>query len=703
MKTFLMEKMNILLSILLVGVLGASGVVGYNLFIKNSSVTVPDFLGKDKQEVIVWCGQLSDSEACEFIYEETSNTEKDKVFQQSISAGKKLEGKITFNISSGIAANIDAPVINDNTTRQDIENWKSENQIATVNYVEENSDTLAAGKIIRIEPASDIKKETIVTVFVSKGKKDDSSSGEGKIEVKSNAYINLTVAQFEAKAKELGLVANHRSSNDAGSSSVTKGNIVWHGSGIYEKGETINYGICTEESKGISVKEGAYVGKSESEFKTIAEGLKLKPVHNSDWDEKTSDTAKVGTVCAHGYSNNYSEGEDFRYGLYKSDSSSSTIKISQDQYKGKTEDEFKTIANDLGLKPNHDSGRDSYSSSIAKGSIITHGYGTYVKGETFNYGLSLGSENGSSNNSEIIVKAGQYIGKTENEFKNIASELGLKANHKTTLDKYSTTIAKGSVVGHGSGTYEKDEEFNYGLSLGTENGGSSSQTIQISQGQYVGKSETDFINAAKALGLTPTHIEGRDAYSSSIAKGNIVTHGFGSYVKNEAFNYGLSLGPEPVAEKVNVESKSGSTEAAFKSYLEGLGMKAGNRSEAYSSTIASGLIISNDSGSYTKGSSINYTVSLGQEPETLCVLNAFSDLASLFLATDDYDAARNNAIAYLDKAGFTNYSIVGEKSLEEGEGALISITVNGVKHVTRATYPSGASIVVTISTGYPQG
>ena len=53
MKTFLMEKMNILLSILLVGVLGASGVVGYNLFIKNSSVTVPDFLGKDKQEVVV--------------------------------------------------------------------------------------------------------------------------------------------------------------------------------------------------------------------------------------------------------------------------------------------------------------------------------------------------------------------------------------------------------------------------------------------------------------------------------------------------------------------------------------------------------------------------------------------------------------------------------------------------------------------------
>ena len=703
MKTFLIEKMNILLSVLLVGVLGASGVVGYNLLLKNNNVTVPDFLGKDKQEAIAWCGQLSDSEACEFVYEDTINTEKDKVFQQSVSAGNKLDGKITFRISNGIVTKIDAPLINENTTRQDIENWKNENHIATVNFVEENSETVETGKIIRIEPSSEIKSDTIVTVFVSKGKKEESSTSEGKIEVKANAYINLTVAQFEAKAKELGLKPNHRTSNDGSSSSVTKGNIVWHGSGTYEKGETINYGVCTEESKGITVKEGAYVGKSESEFKSIAEDLKLKPVHNSDWDEKTSDSTKVGTVCAHGYSNNYSEGEDFRYGLYKSDSSSSSsIKVTQDQYKGKTEDEFRTIANDLGLKPNHDSGRDSYSSSIAKGSIVTHGYGTYVKGETFNYGLSLGSESGSSDD-EIIVKAGQYIGKSEDDFKKIAADLGLKPNHKTTLDKYSSTVAKGNIVWHGSGTYEKDEAFNYGLSLGSENGGTSNQTIQISQGQYVGKSETDFINAAKALGLTPTHIEGRDAYSSSIAKGNIVTHGYGSYVKNEAFNYGLSLGPEPVAEKVNVENRSGSTEAAFRSYIEGLGMKLGTRSEAYSSSIAEGLIISNDSGSYTKGSAINYSVSLGKEPETLCTLNAFSDLASLFLATDNFEAAKNNAISYLDKAGFTNYSIVGETSLNEGEGVLVSVTVNGVKHITRASYPASAAIIVTISTGYPQG
>ncbi|MBO7697978.1 MAG: hypothetical protein J6S38_02955, partial [Erysipelotrichaceae bacterium] len=373
MKLFLMNKLNILLSALLIGVVGVGSYFGVTTLIKGNRVIVPDFLGKDKQEAIVWCGQLSDSEACEFVFEDTSNTEKDKIFQQSVSAGNELKDKITFKISSGIVVEVAAPVISADTGRQDIENWKNENNVNTVNYVEEYSDTVAQGKIIRIEPTENIKSDTIVTVFISKGKKDDNSSSEGKIEVKSNAYINLTVSEFESKVKELGLVPNHRTSNDASSSSVKKGNIVWHGSGSYDKGETINYGVCTEEVKGISVKEGAYIGKTESEFKEIAESLKLKAVHNSSWDEETSDSTKVGKVCKHGYSNNYSEGEDFRYGLYKLKSSASgEIKISMGQYVGKSEADFKKIAEDLGLKPNHDTGRDTTSSTVAKGSVVTH-------------------------------------------------------------------------------------------------------------------------------------------------------------------------------------------------------------------------------------------------------------------------------------------------------------------------------------------
>ncbi len=627
MKTFLISKMNILLSMLLVGVLGTGAVLGVNVLRSNTQNKVPDFLGKDKNEAISWCGQLSSSDACEFIYEDTTNTQEGQIFQQSISAGQKFEGKITFKVSSGIIVEVDAPVLNANSTKQDIENWKNENNITIVNYIEENSDTIAKGIIIRIEPTTGIRNDTPVSVYISAGKKEDNTASKAEgIEVKSGAYLDLTVGEFETKVKALGLVPNHRSSNDDSSTSIRKGNIVWHGSGTYEKGETINYGICTEEVKGIVVKEGAYVGKSEADFKKEAEAL--------------------------------------------------------------------------GLTPTHLSSRDDYSSSIAKGNIVSHGFGTYEKSEKINYGLSLGPKNDNTATGNVIVKSGQYVGKSEEEFKSIAAQLGLKANHDSGRDANSSTVAKGSIVTHGYGNYVPNETFNYGLSLGPKDGQNSSSSIQISEGQYVGKSEADVISATKTLGLTPTHLTERDAYSSTVAAGNVVTHGFGSYVKNEAFNYGLSLGPKPVVEKVNVENKAGSSEADFKTYLQNLGMKAGTRSEAYSSTIAEGLIVSNDSGSYDKGSSINYTVSIGVEPEKMCVLNAFSDLSTEVLSTNDFEGAKNKMIAYLDNAGFTNYTINGAESRDDGAGVLMSVYVNGVNHLSRTSYPASASIVVTISTGY---
>ena len=614
MKEFLIGKLNILLTALLVGVLGFAGYLGYTALINNSKVTVPDFLGKEKQEVITWCGQLSDSEACEFVYEDTSNTEKDKVFQQSISAGKKLEGKITFKISSGIVVEVNAPTVSETTTKADIENWKSENGIISVNYFEENSDTVAKGIVIRIEPSSNIKTDTPVLVYISAGKKDESDNTD-KIEVKSGAYLNLTETEFIAKAKELGLNPNHRTSNDGTSSSVKKGNVVWHGSGSYEKGETINYGLCTEETKGISVKEDAYKGKSESEFKSISEGLKLKAVHNVSWDEETSDSSKVGTICRHGYSNNYQEGEDFRYGLYK---------------------------------------------------------------------LKSGS-------TDIVVTYGQYVGKTEEDFKTIAKNLGLSANHKTSQDSYSSTVAKGNIVWHGSGTYEKNEVFNYGLSLGSQDSGNSAQTIQISKGQLVGKTEDEFISASNALGLKPNHDSGRDAYSSTIAKGSIVTHGFGSYVKDEEFNYGLSLGPEPQVEKVTVEDKKGSTEAVFKIYIEGLGLKLGTRSEAYSSTVAKGLIISHDTGNYEKGSLINYTVSKGVEEEATASIMRPESYSPM--VTNTFEGTKSALQGAL--GSFTNVEYIGVTSTK-AVGQIEKIEVNGAINYAAGSYPLSTVIKVYI-------
>ena len=58
MRSFFANKINILLSFLLIATLGAAGFLGYTLINSNKEVTVPDLLGKNEQEVFEWCGQL---------------------------------------------------------------------------------------------------------------------------------------------------------------------------------------------------------------------------------------------------------------------------------------------------------------------------------------------------------------------------------------------------------------------------------------------------------------------------------------------------------------------------------------------------------------------------------------------------------------------------------------------------------------------
>ena len=157
------------------------------------------------------------------------------------------------------------------------------------------------------------------------------------------------------------------------------------------------------------------------------------------------------------------------------------------------------------------------------------------------------------------VVFGDYIGITVEEFEAAAKKLGLKPNHQESRDRYNPDVKFGNIAWHGSGVYEKDEVFNYGVCI---------NAITVSPGQYVGKSEDEFIKIAKGLHLNPTRIAGRDAYSASIPKGYIVTHGNGVYVENEDFKYGVSYGPATVR-----TGYEGVTEDVFTEYLDMLELK----------------------------------------------------------------------------------------------------------------------------------
>ncbi|MBR0420103.1 MAG: hypothetical protein IJI66_13155 [Erysipelotrichaceae bacterium] len=619
---------NIILSLCLAGTVGATGFFGYRIFENSRKVIVPDFLGKNVSEVIEWCGKLSEPHGCEFVYEDSTTIDKDKVFKQSVSADNELTDKLIITVSSGLIQEIALPALNDNTTRADIEAWAQQNNIRDILFVEDENNDKINGTVLKIEPQP-VYPNSEVIVHIAKSTKEKepetptTQDGED-IVIKAGTYVGLSEDDFKSKATSLGLKANHNSNKDDYSSTVEKGKVVWHGSGTYEKGEKFNYGLSLGKSSSSSstsdndlyIEAGTYVGKTESEIKMIATNLGLVPTHVSSRDSY-SDTVAKDSIVTHGYGQ-YEKGEAFNYGLSLgkkgSDTTDDDLYVTYGQYIGKTESEFKTIATNKGLVANHKSTLDDYSDTVAKGNVVWHGSGQYEKDELFNYGLSLGKKGSDTSDDDLYIKAGTYVGKTEDEFKTIATNKGLKPNHKSEKDQYSDSIAKGSIVWHGSGQYVKDEAFNYGLSLGKQE---STQTIQVSADQYVGKTENEFKTIAQTLGLNPTHLTSRDSYSDTVAKGSIVSHGYGSYTKGEDFNYGLSLGKKetPVVSTVyimrpNYYSASDTFDGTKQTILNALGALQNLTFQAVTSTSgeAVGQITKITVGGDESYSAGNYTI-----------------------------------------------------------------------------------------------
>ena len=603
------KSVNIILIVILACLVGALGFFGFKLITSGDKVLVPDFSNKTVNDVNTWCGSL-ENVACSITYDYSDSIDKDYVVYQSISPNEEIYDSISFIISAGKKVLINLPTIDKNTTKETIEAWAKENGITNINFVEEANDTVDKGGIIKIEPSEIYATDTPINVFISTGKKEDVSNA---IEIESEKYINLTVTEFETKVKALGLKPTHATEKDDTSSSVTKGNIVWHGSGTYEKDETIRYGVC----KGVNVIEvtkGSMVGLTVEEFKTAVTKLGtkgLKPTHKDDYDSYSSTVAK-DLIVFHG-SGDYDEEEEIGYGISKGVDEDKII-ISYGSYLGKSVDDLTTAVKSLGSKGlpvNHKSDKDEYSSTIEKGKIVWHGAGEYEDGETVNYGLSLGKDSSkeTTDDKEIVVKQGDYVGKTLSEFEKAVKDLGLVPFHRSEWDVKDTTKTSNTIARNGYGTYVKDEKISYGLYIGNESG-----DIVITRGQYVGKTLDEFKKICSDLGIVPEHSEVyTDDYSDTIAKGSLDYHGSGTYTKGEVIHYTLSLGKKADAPKINVENYAGKTETEFKTYLTSKNLKAGTRTTEYSDNVAAGIIISNDTGSIAEGSSINYKVSLGKD------------------------------------------------------------------------------------------
>lgn len=681
MNYFFKNKANVLLTCLLIVVIVCGGVLGYFFLAKDQKIIVPDFTDKNKSEVEVWCKSF-DTNPCTINTDYSDSIKEDYVIYQSIAADNELVGEISFIVSLGKKKIIELPSLN-NATKQDIENWASDNGLKNITFINENSSTIEKDFVIRIEPSSNITTDSSISVYISIGKNEDKSN---TITVASGKYIDITVKEFETIVKNLGLNPVHSEKRDDYSSTIEKDKIVWHGSGDYIKDETIHYGISLgDDSNSIKIEKGTYIGKTLKEFKDELSKLSengLNPVHNEDWDEESS-TIEKGNIVFHGYGA-YVDGEDIRYGLSLG-SNEGEIIIKEGEYVDKTYAEFEKIIKDFGLVPKHKESLDVKTSNEDKiGKISNNGYGSYLKGESCSYGLYI-----SSSNNEIEIKRNQYVGKTYADFESSIKSLGLIPYHRSDWDEITTDESKvGTICFNGSGIYTKGENCSYGLYLESSN-----SIITIKDGQYVGYSESEYKNTITALGLIPTHVASWDVYSDTVAKGKIVRNGYGDYTKGESSSYGLSLGAKPTVKEItiNANAYNGLSNTEFENTIKGLGLNPVHNSNKDSYNSANkNTVIYHDSGTFAEGSTLNYGVSLGIKSIYLNTRN-FYNTNYMF---NNYTDMKDKMSSLL--SDFSNISFEQVQSANTEIGQIEYIKVNGSTSYDPGKFNSDTPIVIGI-------
>ncbi|MBR4462509.1 MAG: PASTA domain-containing protein [Erysipelotrichaceae bacterium] len=406
---------------------------------ETSSTVVEEFVGHSVQDIYEWCGTIPDEYSCEITYEDNGEYEKDIVFEQSVKAGKKLKEDIYFKVSNGNSTEIALPYITKGVTKADIEEWKEATGLKSLEFIYEENDEIEKNHVIRMEPEAHVTKDTSVKVYLSSG---PAAPEQTTIEIKFGDFIGLTVEEFEQKAKELGLKPNHQENRDRYNADVKFGNIAWHGSGVYEKDEVFNYGVCINA---IVVNPSEYVGKTEEEFIKIAKNLHLTPKHISGRDTYSASIDK-GDIVSHG-NGVYVENEEFKYGL-----SYGPAVVSQG-YEGAKESAFLDYLKVLTLKEDR---KTSYSETVPAGKIISYHYGKYSTGDCVTYYVSLGPE-------KKTITVPDFSGKDEEELLNFFAANGILVKSRT---EEQSLLPKGKIISNDHGEMKAGTKAAYKVSLG---------------------------------------------------------------------------------------------------------------------------------------------------------------------------------------------------------------------------------------------
>ncbi|MSA72017.1 PASTA domain-containing protein [Holdemania massiliensis] len=581
------------------------------LTLPGKAIQVEDFSGKTVEEIKQWATEkkLADSQLV-IDYEFSDTVDKDKLISQSIASEQKLnkDSVLTVVFSKGPDPDVEVtlPDFKD-MTEEEIEKFVETNKLLDVTYEYAVDEKIEKGKFIKVNVTDTVVKRSTMLIFtISQG---EDGTGEQIIVPDFSDYTKAKITNW-AKANKVTINWKEEASDK-----IAKDKVI---SQDPKAGETIKTGdkitVTLSLGKTVTMKSLAKMSKDEAKKWLNDNGLV------GEFSEAYSGSIEYGYVIS-----NTPEKGDVKQG--------STVKVKVSLGKIKLESfigKKKEDAENFKKKVNNSEANLTFTyseveSTEAVGTIVSQGYdsGTYLSpGTTVNFQISKGKS----------VTVENKAGSSEDDFKKYISSLGLNLGTRSTV--YSDKAA-GLIVENETGSKAAGSSVWYKVSLGLYNPAAS---------DFNNKTVADarkIIENANNSGAGWSFVEQGSDYNETVASG--ITYDCSASSSEKKVSCFVSKGPTP--KPVNVGSFEGKSFNEFNSFITNNGLKLGTKTEEYSDTYAAGTIISNDTGEFTKGTAVNYTISLGSSKIQIV------DLTTKVVANDP-EGTKNNIMNYLTGQGF---------------------------------------------------
>ncbi|MGN1405716.1 MAG: PASTA domain-containing protein, partial [Erysipelotrichaceae bacterium] len=486
---FFKSKLNVILLIILLALLGIGGFFGYKMFIK-PDVAAINFSDMSSDEITAWFNdnKLSDKLVIEEDYDDT--VAEGRVIYQSVKEGDPIKNKVTVIISKGKDPNSNFTIPVENQTYDSIKLWFSEHGFSNVSYTYTDSAETESGRVLSVNPSS-ARPEEAVTVEIA-----------GKELLSVPEFSAYTKTEIDTWAKDHDITVKYLYES---SSSVKEGGVIKQsisaGQSITEGG-TITITLSQGDVKTATI-PATMLGTSEDDF--------LKALKDLGFTNIKKDTTTYFSVkSAKGTVFSYDDGnlpltETINYAL-----SAGQYTFDKTEYEGKSLTKVQEMVKEYNARNAHITLETTEEKSNDVNAGDLYSCTSEFKSPNITVSCKLSKGDGTTTKATLPTN---LLGSSEADFLAKCKSLGFTNVVKDESGYYSTLNAKGTVAYYDpDGEMLTSTKITYRLSLGA---------YSFNAADFNGKSLSDGEALIKKYNELNAHI------TSSIK-----TSGSGTYLSN---------------------------------------------------------------------------------------------------------------------------------------------------------------------------